>query len=166
MSTFLNFRLQVFHSALVFTQKHSTAGSAQQCVCESIYGRRCYQQCHPSPGSPPTTEILTNCFRWHGHTHIHTRVNFWQALSVAPGRAFSPPTTPLCFIVHYPRSVTCISVPVFLWNPTPQLPSVLSLDRKEVPVSFECDSAGKSVSCLMISIEGRLSTRILNLSLL
>lgn len=84
-----------FSPSSFYTQTQSLAAAIQQCmrmcVCRSIYGQGYYQPCHPSlgQGSPPTTEIWTNCFRWHTHTHIHTRVNFWQEVLVAPGRAFS-----------------------------------------------------------------------------
>lgn len=82
------------------------------------------------------------------HTHTHT-CEFLAGCFGGTRQSILSPSTPLCFIVSYPRGVACISVPVFQWkNPHPPPTSFcVNPDRKEVPAGFECDSAGKSVSC-------------------
>lgn len=90
---------------------------------------------------PPQKSEQTELAR----THIHT-CEFLAGGFGGTGHSFLSPITPWCFIVSYPRGVTCISVPVFLCSCASPPPSV-NPDRKEVPVGFECDSTGKSVSC-------------------
>lgn len=150
-SLYFSISLPTFHSSSLYCWSGT---AVYVCVCTSIYGWRVLLTMSSITGArfPSHHRNLNKLLPLaRAYTHTHT-CEFLAGCFGGTRQSILSPTTPLCFIVSYWLGVLhafpflCSSEKPLLLLLLPLLPSVLTLTGRR-PAGFECDSAGKSVSC-------------------